>query len=217
MLEALFLATAKAAPASTAAASAGYDWKWLVPVATLILGFGLKWLQDHITEKDRRRHAEILRREQRYDALRMRRLDAERENLLALQPMVIAFMRAATDAYKLKVKSFGEGSGAAQYLPEGAQAREDKHLALAKVEDELRESSAAIIPLHARIHSEEVRAALNHLVDIVWEAMGAQSSLRMTRIWSQVDQPHNELHTVMGRVIKHLEDENQQLGDPSAR
>lgn len=44
MLEAFFVATAKAAPAATAAASDGSDWKWLVPVATLIIGFGLKWL-----------------------------------------------------------------------------------------------------------------------------------------------------------------------------
>ncbi|QZN81655.1 hypothetical protein K5K93_04260 [Stenotrophomonas sp. DR822] len=86
MLEALLLATVKAAPAASAAASAGDDWKWLVPVATLILGFGLKWLQDHLTEKGRRRHAKELRREQRYDALRMRRIDAERANLISVQP-----------------------------------------------------------------------------------------------------------------------------------
>ncbi|MCR8714781.1 hypothetical protein [Stenotrophomonas indicatrix] len=92
MLEALFLATVKAAPAATAAASAGDDWKWLVPVITLLLGFGLKWLQDHLTEKGRRKHDHELRREQRYDALRMRRLEAERANLLTLQPLVVAFV-----------------------------------------------------------------------------------------------------------------------------
>lgn len=214
MLEALFVATANAAPAATAAANNGDDWKWLVPVATLLLGFGLKWVQDHVTEKARQKRDDGLRRQQRYDALRMRRLEAERANLLALQPLVVAFMRAATDAYKVKMKAFGEGGGAAAYLPGSSMERDVALQAMAKVNGDVRQSSAAIIPLQSRLHSAEVRTALNELIDVVWTTMDSKTSLGMMRNWQLVDQPHNELHTMMGRIIKQLEDENLQLGDP---
>ncbi len=214
MLEALFVATAEVAPAATAAANDGTDWKWLVPVATLIIGFGLKWFQDYVTEKGRRRHDKDLRREQRYDVLRMRRLEAERANLLELQPLVVTFMRAATDAYKVKMKALGWERGAAAFLPANSMEREALLQSVAKVNDEVRQASAALIPLQSRLHSEEVRSALNGLIDVVWATMDAKASLTMMRNWELVDQPHNELHTVMGRIIKQLEDENQQLGDP---
>lgn len=214
MLEAFVLATTKVAPAATAAASADNDWKWLVPVATLILGFGLKWFQDYITERHRRKHERVLRREQRFDQLRARRVDAERANLLELQPLIVNFVQAATSAYKLKVQSFGEGRGGSAYLPVSVEEREAAKKAMAKVDEDVRRSSAAIIPLHARLHSVEVRTALNDLIDVVWMALDAKTSLRMMKNWEQVDQPHNELHGLIGRVIKQLEDENQQLGDP---
>lgn len=214
MLGALFVATAKAAPAATAAANDAYDWKWLIPVATLVLGFGLKWFQDHVTEKGRRRHEKDLRREQRYDALRMRRLEAERANLLELQPLVVTFMRAATDAYKAKMKAFGWEKGAAAFMPSNSMEREASLQAVAKANDDVRQASAALIPLQSRLHSAEVRSALNDLLDVVWATMDAKASLTMMRNWQQTEQPHNELHTVMGRIIKQLEDESQQLGDP---
>ncbi|CCP16113.1 hypothetical protein predicted by Glimmer/Critica [Stenotrophomonas maltophilia RA8] len=88
---------------------------------------------------------------------------------------------------------------------------------MAEVDEAVRRSSAAIIPLQARLHSADVRAALNALIDVVWAAMAAKSSEEMSRAWEQVDIPHNNLHGVMGLTIKQLEDENQQLGDPSAR
>lgn len=214
MLEALFVAATNPTPAATAAAGGTYDWKWLVPVATLLLGFGLKWVQDHFTEKARQKRDDGLRRQQRYDALRMRRLEAERANLLALQPLVLAFMRAATDAYKVKMKAFGEGGVAAAYLPGSSMERDAALQAMAKVNDDVRQSSAAIIPLQSRLHSAEVRTALNELIDVVWATMDSKTSLGMMRNWQRVDQPHNELHTLMGRIIKQLEDENLQLGDP---
>ncbi|KZE52989.1 hypothetical protein J3A72_003136 [Stenotrophomonas sp. PvP093] len=141
MREALFLATVKAAPAASAAASAGDDWKWLVPVATLILGFGLKRFQDHLTEKGRRRHAKELRREQRYDALRMRRIDAERANLISVQPLLLKLMRTAAvvhlediKAYDrtgrvgdVQVNSSGCGGFQARYSRGRADTRENSH------------------------------------------------------------------------------------------
>ncbi|WP_312786052.1 hypothetical protein [Stenotrophomonas indicatrix] len=205
MLEALFLATVKAAPAATAAASAGDHWKWLVPVATLILGFGLKWLQDHVTEKDRRRHEGDLRREQRYDQLRMRRLDAERTNLLALQPMVLRLVRAGNAAKKEQDAMFRQGVGwlKIKFSPE--------------IDQEVQLSALDLIPLESRIHTAEVANLLGDVVDRVWAMLSAPTKAESDRLFDEISQPHNRLHSVMGIAIKRLEDENQQLGDPSAR
>lgn len=205
MLEALFLATAKAAPATTAAASAGDDWKWLVPVVTLILGFGLKWLQDYLTEKGRRRHERDLRREQRYDQLRMRRLDAERANLILLQPAAVRFVRAATVVAIEKRKAFelGRPWSEAEATP--------------AADEELRKSAFELIPLHARIHTEVVSVVLNNVINLITSAMQANNAVAFEDQWEFVNKENNELHRVMGVAIKQLEDENQQLGDPPAR
>lgn len=42
MLETLIIARANAVRTTAATASASDDWKWLVPMVTLIVGFGLK-------------------------------------------------------------------------------------------------------------------------------------------------------------------------------
>ncbi|MCR8714782.1 hypothetical protein [Stenotrophomonas indicatrix] len=115
------------------------------------------------------------------------------------------------------MKAFGEGRSAAAYTPSSSTEHEASLQAMARVNDEVRQASVAIIPLQSRLHSAEVRSALNELIGVVWATMDSKTSLAMLRNWQLVDQPHNELHTLMGRVIKQLEDENQQLGDPSAR
>lgn len=205
MLEALSVAVAKAAPSATAAASNGDDWKWLVPVATLILGFGLKWLQDHVTEKGRRRHENSLRREQRYDQLRMRRIDAERSNLILLQPAAVRFVRAATVVAIEKQKAFqlGRPWSEAEATP--------------TADEELRKSAFELIPLHARIHTEAVSVVLNNVINLITTAMQARTAVSFEEQWEFVNKENNELHRVLGVAIKQLEDENQQLGDPPAR
>lgn len=205
MLGALFVATAKAASAATAAANDAYDWKWLIPVATLVLGFGLKWFQDHVTEKGRRRHERDLRREQRYDQLRMRRIDAERANLVLLQPAAVRFVRAATVVAieKRKALQLGRPWDEAEATP--------------AADEELRKSAFELIPLHARIHTEAVSVVLNNVINLITAALQASTAVSFEDQWEFVNKENNELHRVMGVAIKQLEDENQQLGDPPAR
>ncbi len=202
MLEALFLATAKAAPVSTAAASAGTDWKWLVPVATLILGFGLKWFQDHVTEKGRRRHETSLRREQRYDQLRMRRLEAERGNLLALQPLAVRFIRAATVVVGKRRANYVLGR---DWCDTPATPDDERELRLSAVE---------LIPLQSRIHTQAAANQLNIVISLVTSVMAARHPLEVDQLWEAVRRENDELHRILGSFIKQLEDENQQLGDP---
>ncbi|MNN16871.1 hypothetical protein D3C81_1300260 [compost metagenome] len=203
MLEALLVAVARVAPAATAAANDGDDWKWLVPVATLILGFGLKWFQDHITEKGRRRHERSLRREQRYDQLRTRRVDAERQNLLALQPMVLRLVRAATAAKKEFDAMLRAGW------------REIK--VSTEVDQEIQLSALDLIPLQSRIHTAGVVELLDELVNRVVSMLEARNQDELERLFGQISPVHNQLHGLLGKSIKELEDEHQQLGDPPAR
>lgn len=205
MLGALFLATAKAAPATTAV-SAGNDWKWLVPVATLILGFALKWLQDYVTEKGRRRHEKELRREQRFDLLRSRRIDAERANLLALQPLVLQLMRAAVVGYMEDLRS---------YQNQGGQHWGRSRLS-AEADESFRRANADLVPLRARIHTSEVSSTLNTLVALLSGLATVKTEAEATQIWMTGGLMHDELQELIGKQIRLLEDENQQLGDPPA-
>ena len=207
MLEALYLATAKAAPATTAAASAGDDWKWLVPVATLILGFGLKWIQDYLTEKGRRNHEKELRREQRFDLMRNRRIEAERANLLALQPLVGNLMRAVAVGYLEDYRCYraegGKNWGNNRLPPEADEA--------------IRRANADLVPLRARVHTRSVSTALNELVDLLSGLVLVKSEREATEIWRTGGALHYELEELVGKHIKALEDENQVLVDPPAR
>ncbi|MFG6068816.1 hypothetical protein ACEU0B_001973 [Stenotrophomonas indicatrix] len=207
MLGAFFLATAKAAPAITGAASAGEEWKWLVPVATLILGFALKWLQDYVTEKGRRNHEKELRREQRYDLLRSRRIDAERANLLALQPLVGNLMRAVAVGYLEDLRC---------YRAQRGKSWGDNRLPL-EADEAIRRANADVLPLRARVHTRDVSIALNKLVDLLSGLVYVKSESEATEIWRAGGAMHNELQVLIGKHIKALEDENQVLVDPPAR
>jgi len=207
MLEALFVATAKAAPAATAAVNNGDDWKWLIPVATLILGFGLKWIQDYVTEKGRRRHEKELRREQRFDLLRSRRIDAERANLLALQPLVLQLMRAAAVGYMEDLRSY--------------QDHEKRHWGRnrlsAETDESIRRTRADLLPFSSRLHTAEVAGRLNALTELLWRLATVDTEAEATQIWATGGLMHDELQELIGKEIRSLEDENQQLGDPPVR
>lgn len=206
MLEALFVAAAKSPPLATAAANNGDDWKWLVPVTTLILGFGLKWLQDHFTEKGRRKHEKELRREQRFDLLRSRRIDAERANLLALQPLVLQLMRAAVVGYMEDLRS---------YQDQGRRHWGRSRLS-AEADESFRRANADLVPLRARIHTTEVSSRLNTLVALLSGLATVKTEAEATQIWATGGLMHDELQQLIGKQIRLLEDENQQLGDPPA-
>lgn len=206
MLEALFVAAAKAAPSATAATNNGDDWKWLVPVATLILGFGLKWLQDHVTERGRRNHEKALRREQRFDLLRSRRIDAERANLLALQPLVGNLMRAVAVGYLEDLRC---------YRASGMKSWGDNQIP-AEAAEAIRRANADLVPLRARLHTHAVSIALNALVEKLSGLVLVKSEREATGIWMSGGAMCDELQELIGNHIRLLEDENQQLGDPPA-
>lgn len=205
MLEALFVAVAKVAPAATAAANNGDDWKWLVPVATLILGFGLKWLQDHLTEKGRRRHERDLRREQRYDALRMRRLEAERGNLLTMQPLAVGLLRAGRRLSMARSKAVVG----------------NEHLSDVGVDPDLEAEpgrlASELLQIRARLHTAKVVGQFDEFLGAFWKALDAETDSQAIGRWEVANETYRFLAEAIGSTIKALEDENQQLGEPLAR
>lgn len=201
MLEALLVATAKAVPAANVAADNAYDWKSLVPVATLILGFVLKWLQDHFTEKSRRRHDQALRRDERRDSLRLRKHDAERENLLALQPLVVDLLAAgrALRSFRRSVE---------RIFASGAAKEQELRAAVRKV-------SSKVLPIRARLRSVEASEALDELVDRLWESVHSETKddAEIERLWKAVEDTHGPTQSAIGCAIKALDDEPELASD----
>lgn len=205
MLEALFVVTAKAAPAATTSASAGGDWKWLVPVATLILGFGLKWLQDYVAEQRRREHETALRREQRFDQLRMRRIDAERSNLLLLQPLVVSLLRAGR---KLRIARNRAETPSGYWF----EVEVDERVRL-----EPSRIVAEILPIRARLHTAGVVSEFDGFIKFFWEVFASETATEARQAWDIAEELYKPLVESIGNAIRELEDENLQLTDPPAR
>ncbi|MCI1156967.1 hypothetical protein MOQ18_12430 [Stenotrophomonas maltophilia] len=201
MLEALFVATAEAAPAATAAANYGTDWKWLVPVITLILGFGLKWFQDWVTENRREKAQKLLRQEQRFDQMRARRIDAERANLLALQPMLLRLFRAV-GLIQLAFRRHHERTGEwhlSQY-PDG-------------LGEELRQAFADIVPIRARLHSDAIAGSIDQLNSAIVGRNEAGTKESAEEQFQFIDLSYQLLQVAIGGEIRRLEDEHRQLDD----
>nr|MBH1517169.1 hypothetical protein [Stenotrophomonas maltophilia] len=208
------------APAAPAAEAVGTFWKVGLPIITLLLGFLLKAGFDYFMEGDREERQKRLRKEQRFDAIRMRRLDSERENLLALQPLIVAYIRAAKNVYSLKVHPTRKlrhliGVGP---IPSNEELLDDAEAAareLGLAEEEMWLAAASVAPVRSRLHSTEVVAAVDLLLNVVEEKVAGAHKSQWR--WEDVDGPLNAVHGLIGTAIKQLEGENQQLGDPSAR
>lgn len=200
MLEALFIATTNAAPATIAASNAS-DWKWLAPVATLVLGFGLKWLQDWVTENRRERAQKLLRREQRFDQMRARRIDAERANLLALQPMLLRLFRAV-GLIQLEFRRHHDVTGEwhLRKYPDG-------------LGEELRQAFADIVPIRARLHSDAIAGSIDDLNSAIVGRNQAGTKEGAEEQFQIIDLNYQLLQVAIGGEIRRLEDEHRQLDD----
>lgn len=85
-----------------------------------------------------------------------------------------------------------------------------------EVDQEIQLSALDLIPLQSRIHTVGVVELLNELVNRVVNMLEARNQEELERLFGQISPVHNQLHDLLGRSIKQLEDENQQLGDPPA-
>lgn len=163
----------------------------------VVLGWLLKTLTDYFMEKRRRQDAASGRREQRFDALRNRRIESERANLLALQPLVQDFLRAGALCSRAPRELHERSLTGLEF---------DAHL------EGMRVQSAAILPVRARLHDRQIAALLAQLTRAGMQAVQQVEVKDSIRFWDDVIQIGRDVQESIGVAIRTLEDEQVQLG-----
>jgi len=168
-------------------------WSTLIPVATLILGFFLKWLQDWAMERRRERGQERLRREVRADALLERRIEVERSNLLALQPILTKLTIATSEFHQARQLRFGStGRWGSNGLPQGLY-------------DNRREAYQLLLPIRARLHTLDIVHRLDALTELGEASMKAPTPQVAIFALAEHTEFARLLHGAVGNNIRELE------------
>ncbi|QNG72801.1 hypothetical protein EIELFIGP_01609 [Stenotrophomonas maltophilia] len=181
-------------------ASGGIAWGALFGVA---LGWALKAISDFLLERRRRRDAAEARREQRFDALRSRRIEAERANLLALQPMVTDFMVAGA----LCSRAHRRLSDSGDLVGEEFEAKREA----------MRVQAASMMAIRARLHDREIAELAGRLTTGGLHAVHQVLAADSTAYWDEFIPIARDLHNEVGAAIRRLEDESIQLVAPPTK
>lgn len=194
------------APAAPVAESASDFWKYGLPVVSLVAGILLKWLLDLALERRRDSAQEAKRLVERRDALKARRVEAERANLITLLPLVVSLLRAGR---RLRAERTKKWRDAESYWYE------------IEVDPEIRAGPARIasdiVPIRARLHSEKVRAQFDQFINSLWHALSAETANEASSRWVEVEATYKFVAEAAGDEIRRLEDEEFQMGDSPAR
>ncbi|WP_329765979.1 hypothetical protein [Stenotrophomonas geniculata] len=188
---------AASAAGSAAGASGGIAWGALIGVA---LGWALKAVSDFLMERQRRRDAADARREQRFDALRSRRIEAERANLLALQPMVTDFMVAGALCSRAPRRLSDRGD----LVGEEFEAQREA----------MRVQGASMLAILARLHDRGIAELAGRLTTGGLQAVQQPHVAESTAYWNEFIPIARDLHNDVGAAIRRLEDESIQLVAP---
>lgn len=178
-------------------ASGGIAWGALLGVA---LGWALKAVSDFLLERRRRRDAAEARREQRFDALRSRRIEAERANLLALQPMVTDFMVAGALCSRASRRPLDSGELVGEEFESKREA--------------MRVQAATMMAIRARLHDRDIAELAGRLTTGGMHAVQQAHASDSAYYWDQFIPIARELHNDVGAAIRRLEDESIQLVVP---
>ncbi|WP_368865205.1 hypothetical protein [Stenotrophomonas maltophilia] len=184
-------------PGGAAAPPGGVAWGALLGI---VIGWILKTATDVFMEHRRRREAAEARREQRFDALRSRRIEAERANLLALQPMVTDFMLAGAYCSRAPRHVTDQGDLV------GAEFEDQR--------EAMRLQSAAMMSIRARLHDREIAVLLGRLTLGGLQAVQQPHPTESVAYWEGIIPMAQEAHNVIGAAIRRLEDESIQLVAP---
>ncbi|QZN81654.1 hypothetical protein K5K93_04255 [Stenotrophomonas sp. DR822] len=117
---------------------------------------------------------------------------------------MLKLMRTAAVVHLEEIKAYDRtGEWGTYKLP--PQVAEDFRLAVAEV-----------VPIHARIHARTVYEQLSEYRELLYQVTNSVAKAEAQAFW-QAHPIYDRLHIALGDEIRKLEDENQQLGDPSAR
>ena len=177
------------------------DWKWVIPVLALILGFALRWVQENLSEGKRQQSQRLLRQELRLDHVRMQRSDAERANLLALQQAVAKYYLGASEAHGAMLDALGINGVWARVRMDHA------------VNGAIQSSKAEMTVLQYRIHAAKVCIRLDDLIDEVTAALKAESLEVAEENWKRADISFANAQRLIGAEIRRLEDDAGQQAE----
>lgn len=177
--------------------SGGIAWGALLGVA---LGWALKAISDLLMERQRRRDAADARREKRFDELRSRRIEAERANLLALQPMITDFMVAGALCSRAPRRPSDSGDLRGEEFEAQREA--------------MRVQAAAMMAIRARLHDREISELAGRLTTGGLHAVQQAFASDSTAYWEAFIPIAKDLHNEVGAAIRRLEDESIQLVAP---
>jgi hypothetical protein len=170
-----------------------FDWSSLLPVAALILGFVLKWVQDFVTERKRDRRQDELRAAQRKDELDAQKQAAERANLLALQPLISANGRAmlASIALATARTKVGKPWSVTAECPQYEKARQAR---------------MDIWPIASRLHNQSISTELSEIAKLAGLLKGSADQAAGFLVYRQVVEMTSAAHVSVGTEIRRLED-----------
>ncbi len=144
-------------------------------------------------ERRRERGQERLRRELRGDALLERRIEIERSNLLALQPILSRLSIAAAEFHHARQIRFGNtGTWSASGLPQ-------------TLYDNRREAYEGLLPIRARLHTIDIMYRLDELTDLGQACAAATGPQAAIVALADHTECVRLLHGVVGTKIRELE------------
>lgn len=159
---------------------------WL-PIVTLVAGVLLKAVVDWISEGRSFRREQIVRRETRRDAARLRQIEFQRSTLLELQDQLSAFIRMTAAAHHQDVIAHREGS----------QWR--RQMLSPDVNEGFNVSQRAVLRLSVRVREETIR--------------GLSASINKACV-AVTQSPHEEAGTMaLGMAAGYFEQVNERIGE----
>ncbi|MET4572464.1 hypothetical protein ABIA68_001298 [Stenotrophomonas rhizophila] len=167
--------------------------KGVLPVVTLVVGWGLKWLQDNYTESKRRAAEAALRREQRQELLRARRLDTERENLNKAQDLLGRIGRLHAQVYFEDERAHREtGKWGSSPLPP-------------ELDEQYRAAMQELMPVRARLHSRDIAKAIDSTTATMARGAPVKDPVEAKKIWLSASHQCMDVQERVGDRIREIE------------
>ena len=169
------------------------------PVVTLIIGSLLKAAFDWVSDRRVTQRERDARRDQRNDALRLRRIEFQRATLLELQDAVIELARfAAQIQHHDFMASQASGVWAKQSLP-------------AEIDEGFRTAQASVNRYHVRSRDQQVRDLSARLSSTCTDVGLARTQAISDRASQDMVDINRKLNERIGIVLRTLEDDEDKV------
>ena len=171
----------------------GFEWRSLIPVFALILGFVLKWVQDAWSETRRERRSEERRAYERKALKMAKRDEAELLNLVAVQPLVSEYGRGML--LSIAAAAAREDEGLGWYIADDCPGYEQSRLA-----------RMSMWPITCRLHNRQISDHLLRLAQVAGDLKKSADKNAGKVVYANVVTLGGEAHELIGAEIRRLQD-----------